>query len=117
MGKQFADLVGVPELVGGDHAQPARARQHAYEIKRMGPSDGNQPLPGKAARGLDEFMPRLGEQPEAISERRIMTVDLIYGDHEGGQRTITRLALLPHGDDGWLATVHRHWNLDRPDPR
>jgi hypothetical protein len=54
---------------------------------------------------------------EAIRERRVMTVDLLYGDHEGGQRTITRFTLMPRGDGGWFATSARHWNLDRPDPR
>ena len=54
---------------------------------------------------------------EAITERRMMTVDLLYGDHEGGQRTISRFALIPAGEDGWLASIARHWNLDRADPR
>lgn len=53
----------------------------------------------------------------AIREREAMTIDLLYGDHEGGQRTITRFALLPAHDEGWLASVSRHWNLDRDDPR
>jgi hypothetical protein len=46
-----------------------------------------------------------------------MTIDLLYGDHEGGQRTITRFALVPVADDSWLASASRHWNLDRPNPR
>jgi hypothetical protein len=54
---------------------------------------------------------------EAIAERRMMTIDLLYGDHEGGQRTISRFALIPAGEDGWLASISRHWNLDRADPR
>jgi hypothetical protein len=52
----------------------------------------------------------------AITEGRGMTIDLMYGDHEGGQRTITRFVLLPH-NNGWLASVTRHWNLDRSNPR
>lgn len=54
---------------------------------------------------------------DAIVSRQAVTVDLLYGDHEGGQRTITRFALIPAGDDAWLATPSRHWNLDRSDPR
>jgi hypothetical protein len=42
---------------------------------------------------------------------------VLYGDHEGGQRTITRFAMLPRQDGSWLATTARHWNVDRPDPR
>ena len=26
------------------------------------------------------------------------TIDLLYGDHEGGQRTITRFGMIPHAD-------------------
>lgn len=53
----------------------------------------------------------------AIVDRRMVRVDLLYGDHEGGQRTISRFVLIP-GDDGqWMASVSRHWNLDRTDPR
>jgi hypothetical protein len=52
----------------------------------------------------------------ALEERQILTVDLLYGDQEGGQRTITRFSLTPV-DDGWLCSAARHWNLDRADPR
>jgi hypothetical protein len=53
----------------------------------------------------------------AIRERQAMTVDLLYGDHDGGQRAITRFALLPAGDSKWIAAVSRHWSLDRDQPR
>lgn len=50
-----------------------------------------------------------------------LTVHLLFGDAEGGQRAITRFALTRHeADDGtvrWLASMARHWNLDRADPR
>jgi hypothetical protein len=54
---------------------------------------------------------------EAIEAPRPLTVDLLYGDHEGGQRTITRITLLPGPDGQWLVTGSRHWYLDRPSPR
>jgi hypothetical protein len=56
---------------------------------------------------------------QAIKGREAMTVDLLYGDHEGGQRAISRFSVIPREGDEmeWLATVGRHWNLDRPDPR
>jgi hypothetical protein len=53
----------------------------------------------------------------AIEARQTLTIDILYSDHEGGQRTITRFGLLPRENDGWLAVAARHWNLDRPDPR
>jgi hypothetical protein len=53
----------------------------------------------------------------AIGAREAITVDLLYEDHEGGQRTISRFSLVPAGEDQWLVAVSRHWNLDRDDPR
>jgi hypothetical protein len=45
-------------------------------------------------------------------------IDVLYGDQHGGQRVISRFSMLPRSDqDGWLVTVARHWNVDRPDPR
>lgn len=48
------------------------------------------------------------------------TLELMYGDHEGGQRTITRFGMTPRRDQEgplWFPSVAQHWNLDRPDPR
>ncbi|HMH93797.1 MAG TPA: hypothetical protein VK586_22290 [Streptosporangiaceae bacterium] len=62
-----------------------------------------------------------------------LCVDLLYGDFEGGQRVISRFNLLYReasqlghagqapgqrpAEGRWLASVVRHWNVDRPDPR
>jgi hypothetical protein len=53
----------------------------------------------------------------AIAARESMTVDLLYGDHEGGQRVVSRFVLFPRDNGTWTAAVTRHWNLDRIDPR
>jgi hypothetical protein len=53
---------------------------------------------------------------EVIESGLPFTVDLLYGDHAGGQRTVTRFALLP-SDGRRIIAVGRHWNIDRPDPR
>jgi hypothetical protein len=47
----------------------------------------------------------------------LLTVDLLYGDYEGGQRVISRFLMRPGREDTWLLSVTRHWNVDRPDPR
>jgi hypothetical protein len=54
-----------------------------------------------------------------IEAREPWTVELLYGDHEGGQRVISKFTMLPRRDtaDGWFASVSRHWNIDRADPR
>ena len=55
----------------------------------------------------------------ALDARSPLLVDLLYGDYEGGQRTISRFLISPVGEQrtAWLGSVVRHWNLDRPDPR
>jgi len=65
----------------------------------------------------DTADPAYASAREAIESRKGMTIDLLYGAHEGGQRTISRFALMPTDDGGWLASASRHWNLDRADPR
>ena len=49
-----------------------------------------------------------------------IAIDLLYGDFEGGQRTIARFVLMrwpDDGDPGKRATVLRYWNVDGRDPR
>ncbi len=54
----------------------------------------------------------------AIEARERLTVDVLYGDFEGGQRVITRFGLSPVADgEGYRLGVGRHWNIDRPEPR
>jgi hypothetical protein len=60
------------------------------------------------------------EARRAVEAPQRMSIDILYGDFEGGQRVISRFLLTPReGDDGvhWLAAVGRHWNVDRPQPR
>jgi hypothetical protein len=60
---------------------------------------------------------------DAIRAHTGISVDILYGDHEGGQRTITRFFLAPRSPAAadepwlWLCSTSRHWNLDRADPR
>jgi hypothetical protein len=56
----------------------------------------------------------------AAFEPHPFTLELLYGDFEGGQRTITRFGMIPRQTDEttrWFPSTARHWNLDRPDPR
>jgi hypothetical protein len=60
---------------------------------------------------------------QAIGAGQRLSIDVLYGDHEGGQRTITRFSISPrtHVEDEepwlWMCATSRHWNLDRADPR
>lgn len=57
------------------------------------------------------------EIADAIDQRQTITIELLYSDQVGSQRTISRFMLVPVGEDGWLTTVGRHWYLDRAGPR
>lgn len=50
------------------------------------------------------------EIKRSIESRGRVTVDVLYGDHEGGQPAVTRFVLLPEGD-GWRCDAVRHWSL------
>ncbi len=66
----------------------------------------------------DPAAPEFAAARQAIETREPMSVDVLYGDFEGGQRVITRFAFWPREtDNGWLGGTVRHWNLDRGDPR
>jgi hypothetical protein len=54
---------------------------------------------------------------EAIAAGERLVIDVLYGDHEGGQRAVSRLTMTATGDGGWLVAAARHWNIDRDDPR
>jgi hypothetical protein len=54
---------------------------------------------------------------QAIKDGGPLTVDVLYGDNEGGQRMISRYVLRRAGDDTYISSSTRHWNVDRPDPR
>ena len=68
-----------------------------------------------AYRDLDE--PELADVRGRIAEPERLVLDLLYGDHLGGRARDQPLLAPPRGDGTWLATVSRHWNVDRPDPR
>jgi hypothetical protein len=66
--------------------------------------------------------PAHDEVARAISQREPITVELLYSDQVGAQRTITRFTLVPiRRDDAEeasrLISGGRHWYLDRAGPR
>jgi hypothetical protein len=55
---------------------------------------------------------------QALERGDRVIVDLLYGDHEGGQRTIARVGVTSWPDvEGERAEVLRYFNVDRDDPR
>jgi hypothetical protein len=67
-----------------------------------------------ALRDADEVQAAMGALVEA-HER--FSIDLLYSDLEGGQRTMTRFGFMPGEQLAWLGSVTRHSNVDRDDPR
>ncbi len=66
----------------------------------------------------DPEEPGYAEVVEALSNDQPIQVDMLYGDHEGGQRTIARFVVSEWPDvQGERAIVVRYWNIDRDDPR
>ena len=72
----------------------------------------------------DPSEPMYGSVRDAVEAEDAVVLDVLYGDHEGGQRTIVRFILAPwseeDGEDGPGArrvTALRYWNVDRDDPR
>lgn len=57
------------------------------------------------------------EARRMIEARETIGVAVMYGDIEGGQRTITRFAMVPRSDDGYMVSAGRVWNIDRQAPR
>ena len=53
---------------------------------------------------------------DAIETGQSITVELLYSDQVGRQRTISRFGLTPMGDT-WIASMTRHWYLDWDGPR
>jgi hypothetical protein len=54
---------------------------------------------------------------DAVAQREAISIELLYTDQIGGQRTISRFTLVPVGEEAWLASVGRHWYLDQEGPR
>jgi hypothetical protein len=65
----------------------------------------------------DPSTSEFAEAKAVIEAREPWSIDVLYGDAEGGQRVISRFAMLPREDGGWLASASRHWHLDRGAPR
>jgi len=73
----------------------------------------------------DPAMPGYDEVRSSLENGGGVQLDLLYGDHEGGQRTIARFVIAPWPTDddrpaienAMRATVIRYWTVDGHDPR
>jgi hypothetical protein len=95
-----------------DHPQPEEFRRQRRDIY-VAPGDVG--MWQGALRGSDGE--DLAKIASVRSERKPFSIDLLYSDQVGGQRTISRFGVTPAGEDRWLGHVGRHWNLDSAGPR
>ena len=109
-----------PERAGGD-VQPVAVDQFRAHSRDLYVPAGDVSFWQAAVRDRED--PLYGPVKAAIAAGDAISVDLLYGDHEGGQRTVTRFLLSPrlHAAEDepwmWMCAVVKHWNLDREDPR
>jgi hypothetical protein len=103
-----------PDLVRSDvdHPPPEDFRRQGRDIY-VAPDDVGV-WQGALREGDGEITREIAA---ARAERRAFTIDLLYSDQVGGQRTVSRFGVWPAGDDRWLGSAGLHWNLDRPGPR
>jgi hypothetical protein len=104
----------VPEIVFSDVDPPDAETFRRLTIDLYVPPGGAGYFESAVRDPHDPLHPAL---VQAIATRAPVTVYLLYGDQNGGQRTMSRFAVLPRADGGWYSQAGRHWNLDRPDPR
>jgi hypothetical protein len=105
--------VGRPNLPIQDHADPSSFRPLRRDIYIPANDTGfwqgvirdpEDPLRAEVAAAIDDDIP--------------LTVEILYGDHEGGQPTISLFAMQREdGGEGLIASVGRHWLLDPQDER
>jgi hypothetical protein len=103
-----------------DRPEPAEFRPQTRDL--YVPAGDTGFWQGAVREPVDPFRDGLGE---AIAAGEVLTVDLLYGDHEGGQRTIARFVIAPWPteddrpaiDSPMRAIVVRYWTVDGHDPR
>ena len=94
------------------HAEPGGFRLQTRDLYVPG---GDIGFWQGAIRSRDD--PEYAALVAAVGAPRVFAIELLYTDHEGGQRTIGMFSLAPLEESRWLCSMVRHWNLDRPDPR
>jgi hypothetical protein len=98
--------------IDSPHAAPAEHRQQTRDL--YVPAGDTGFWQGAVREPDDPFRDGLRE---AFLDGGLVSVDLLYGDHEGGQLTISRFIITREEDGRWRPAVVRHWALEGVDPR
>ncbi|HTA14852.1 MAG TPA: hypothetical protein VK781_08350 [Solirubrobacteraceae bacterium] len=105
-------LTAYRPTVDTGHAEPAEHRPQSRDL--YVPAGDVGFWQGAIREPDDPFRESLHE---AYLAGEALTIDLLYGDHEGGQLTISRFVLTREESDRWRPGVVRHWPLEGTDPR
>jgi hypothetical protein len=103
-----------PDLVTADVDHPPLEDFHR-QVRHIYIAPGDVGLWQGALREANDDVTRA--LVAARADRRPFSLDLLYSDQVGGQRTISRFGVTPVGEDRWLGNVGLHWNLDTAGPR
>src|SRR5262249_2599122 len=103
-----------PELQLGGQAPPPAVERFRTLTRDQHTATGDVGLWQAAMRDASD--PTREALVTTIAEGRSFTVDLLYTDQIGGQRTISRFGVLRENDN-WIGTSARHWYLDTAAPR
>jgi hypothetical protein len=75
--------------------------------------------PGKVGFWQIAFRDDTDERRELLDavEAGALSIELLYGDYEGGQRVVSRYGILREEDGAWHTITALHHQVDRDDPR
>jgi len=107
-------LVNAGLMYSGSSPNPAPEDQFRVQSRDLYVPAGDVGMWQGALRNPDDAT--RAEVAAAIEAREPLTLELLYTDQIGQQRTITRFSVVPTSDS-WLLSVTRHWYLDWDGPR
>jgi hypothetical protein len=105
-------ITAADPLTNPGHVDPAQFRPQSRDL--YVPAGDTGFWQGAVREPGDTFRDGLDE---AFLAGAVVTIDLLYGDHEGNQRTISRFVVAREQDGRWRCGVVRHWVLEGIDPR
>jgi hypothetical protein len=100
-------LVGL-QGAGGVHESLDRFRRQSRDLY-VAPNDTS--FWQGAVRDTED--PMYGPLAEQIEAHEAVTIDVLYANHEEGQETVSRFALVPDDDGRRIVSVARHWLIER----
>jgi len=95
------------EAGGSDPVAPSTFRQQLRDL--WIPAGGNGLWQGALRDDSEELH---GRMREITQQPRPFLIDLLYSDHVGDQRTISRFSVVPAHEGRWLCSVTRHWTVE-----